>query len=119
MVLKDLNLQQNLISEIPKTIMNLNRLLILNLSYNRLSEIPNELSELVLLRELLLCGKNTMQFIVMCVGNRIVKISASISKLQKLETIDVSSNRIESIFPGIYLLFLSQLILRDLYALWA
>lgn len=87
--LKQLELVNIGIEEIPSSIKQLKNLEDLDLHYNQLSDLPDELANLTSLKNLDICG------------NHFSKLPESIFELERLESIYAGENQIEYISPNI------------------
>ncbi|WGV28426.1 COR domain-containing protein [Halotia branconii] len=83
--LKQLNLRNNQITQIPKAIAKLTNLRQLNLRNNQITQIPEAIAKLTNLRQLSLYN------------NQIIQIPEAIAKLTNLRTLDLSYNQITQI----------------------
>ncbi|MCY3410018.1 MAG: leucine-rich repeat domain-containing protein [Candidatus Heimdallarchaeota archaeon] len=83
--LVEVNLNRNLIDDLPDEINRLNNLKILDISHNRLQVLNYELAELTELEQLLLSN------------NQLVNIPSDFSELEHLKVMDISYNKIKNL----------------------
>lgn len=110
--LTNLNISENLISELPTDIGKLVRLEVLDVSYNNLTELPDELGNLVNLKELNLeeniiselqpeIGHLTNLTRLNLFANYLTKFPRELRNLVKLQELNAGLNFLEEVTPGI------------------